>query len=349
MLSALARRATHAKGQVFSKPLFQSVRHSSKEANVSNTAYADAVSKHSAYEEAMQLITKDKHERLSFLTSVEKEIARVSKTSTPQQAAQLKALEALQFDLQVKAELNDPQVQKNYRLGHIDMARPVYRYMRQVEFNKAPRDKLMERTTQMNVIPDVVPLGFTAKVELEIRVKEGEAPIVPGVFVKPDETVERPEMRVTNFHTDTRLYTLMLVDPDVPDVAQRTYQQYCHWLVTNMPLSATDSLVKGGDSVLDYIPPHPQKGTKYHRYTLIAFEQPNGGKDRLNVDAMKREHFDAKAFASNNHLTATGLSFFREEWDASVSTIYKDILGTNEPVYGKPPKPQRYIQRSNYI
>lgn len=32
--------------------------------------------------------------------------------------AQLKALDALKFDLQVKAELNEPEVQKNFKLGN---------------------------------------------------------------------------------------------------------------------------------------------------------------------------------------------------------------------------------------
>lgn len=31
--------------------------------------------------------------------------------------AQLKALDALKFDLQVKSELNEPEVQKNFKLG----------------------------------------------------------------------------------------------------------------------------------------------------------------------------------------------------------------------------------------
>jgi hypothetical protein len=32
--------------------------------------------------------------------------------------AQMKALNALKFDLQVKSELNEPQVQKNFHLGN---------------------------------------------------------------------------------------------------------------------------------------------------------------------------------------------------------------------------------------
>lgn len=65
-----------------------------------------------------------------MLDRVEKELARVAKSKSPSQhghhdnwhfvaatPAQVKALEALKFDLQVKSELNDSAVQKAYQLG----------------------------------------------------------------------------------------------------------------------------------------------------------------------------------------------------------------------------------------
>lgn len=141
----------------------------------------------------------------------------------------------------------------------------------------------------------------------------------------------------------------MMVDPDSPDVANKTYQQHCHWLLSNVSLSATSPTVQGGDVVLEYQPPHPQKGTKYHRYTLIAFEQPNEGQDKISIEGVEsRSGFDVKELAQKYGLKPTGATFFREEWDENVSRIYSEILKTNEPIYGKPPKVQRYIQRAVY-
>jgi large subunit ribosomal protein L35 len=91
-------------------------------------------------------------------------------------------------------------------------------------------------------------------------------------------------------------------------------------------LSATASTVQGGDSVLDYIPPHPQKGTKYHRYTLIAFEQPNNGQDKVDIQLNQRDAFDAQALEKSHNLTVSGFTFFRQVWDESVSKIYSEIL-----------------------
>lgn len=117
---------------------------------------------------------------------------------------------------------------------------------------------------------------------------------------------------------------------------------------SNVSLSATSPIVNGGDSILDYVPPHPQKGTKYHRYTVIAYEQPNEGQDKIDIKVEGRNHFDAKKLANAHGLKPTGATFFRQEWDDSVSKIYSEILKQDEPIYGKPPKEQRYIQRTVY-
>ncbi|KAJ8652765.1 hypothetical protein O0I10_011570 [Lichtheimia ornata] len=304
-----------------------------------------ASSKHTAYEEALALIQKDKQERLKMLDMVEKELARLQKTT--HSPAQLAALNALKFDLQVKSELNDPAIRRQFKEGNVDMSRPVFRYMTQKQFEKAPLSQLMERITQMRVVPDLLPLDVAPTVQVNIKL-DNDTIVEPGVFIKPEQSLRLPEIDVTNFHTEQRLYTLMLVDPDSPDVANKTYQQRCHWLITNVPLSATESIVKDGETVLDYIPPHPQKGTKYHRYTLIAYEQPNAGKDKVDIKVEGRDAFDVKGLVERHGLQARGVSFFRQVWDETVSQIYSDILNTSEPIYGKPPRTDRYIRRAVY-
>lgn len=117
---------------------------------------------------------------------------------------------------------------------------------------------------------------------------------------------------------------------------------------SNVSLSAASPIVNGGDSILDYVPPHPQKGTKYHRYTVIAYEQPNEGQDKVDIKVEGRNHFDAKKLANAYGLKPTGATFFRQEWDDSVSKIYSEVLKQDEPIYGKPPKEQRYIQKTVY-
>lgn len=91
------------------------------------------------------------------------------------------------------------------------MEKPVYRYMKQKQFEKTPKSRLMERLTQMNVIPDLLAPGLEPTIEVAVMLPEGQ--VEPGVFLKPEQCIERPAIQITNFHTESRLYTLMLVDP----------------------------------------------------------------------------------------------------------------------------------------
>lgn len=65
------------------------------------------------------------------------------------------------------------------------MGKPVYRYMLQKQFEKEPKSKLMERLTQMNVIPDLLAPGLEPTVEVAIKLPEGQ--VEPGVFLKPEQ------------------------------------------------------------------------------------------------------------------------------------------------------------------
>lgn len=82
-----------------------------------------------------------------------------------------------------------------------------------------------------------------------------------------------------------------------------------------------------------YIPPHPQRGTPYHRYVLLLLPQPDPttpikvpvftDKDRLG--------FNFRAFAQTYGFDGAkggGAHMFREVWDETVSQIYEHVLST---------------------
>ncbi|KAI8579062.1 hypothetical protein K450DRAFT_243679 [Umbelopsis ramanniana AG] len=293
-----------------------------------------------AYDEALKLIAQDKEYRYSMLKKVEKELAKVKKANnSPTQKQQLTRLQQLAIDLQVKAELNDPEVQWRFRNGMRDMNRPVHRYMVEREFQKDRKSKLLERVLQMRVCPDILEqFDPTAQVIVEY---DGNSVQEAGIFLQPGETVKPPTVSFVNFHEETKLYTVMMIDPDVPDQERQTYQQQCLWLNTNVPLSTTQPVVSGGDTILPYVPPHPQKGTKYHRYTILILEQPSG---KIEVPSVEDKRFDTRSFIQQYQLSPRGVSFFREVWNEDVSRIYADILKEREPVFGKPPKASKYLE-----
>lgn len=133
---------------------------------------------------------------------------------------------------------------------------------------------------------------------------------------------------------------------DVPDASSQSFTTFAHLLVSvlfssspsalalmlsysrspNVPLSAASSSISLSSlpSTLSYVPPHPQKGTPYHRYTVLLFEQPS----QLTLDgsAIERAGFSTREFIKEHELKPSGVSFFRQVWDKDVSKIYKEVL-----------------------
>ncbi|CAI2181742.1 19973_t:CDS:2, partial [Funneliformis geosporum] len=295
-----------------------------------------------AYDEALKYIYEDKAHKYKKIKYIETQIGRMSKAEQSEVRDQeLNKLLKMKYNLQVLAEVNDPEVRWNFKNGKIDMSIPVYRHLREKHWKRAPLSKLMERITQMYVVPDVFPT-LEPTIDLEIKIKNEI--IEPGVFLFPAQTKKEPSIILTNFHEDMRLYTLILVDPDMPDISNETYQTEWHWLITNIPINVTKHDISGGETILPYIPPHPPKGTKYHRYTFAILEQPNNQKIEIspNMNRIK----DVRNFVNDYNLTVRGASFFREVWDQDVSTIYSEILGIREPQYGRHPKVDQYLDET---
>lgn len=64
---------------------------------------------------------------------------------------------------------------------------------------------------------------------------------------------------------------------DVPDVENDTFTTKLHWMVKDVVASPVESIIKdgNGETVVPYLPPHPFRGMKYHRYPIFVFEQPS--------------------------------------------------------------------------
>lgn len=50
-----------------------------------------------------------------------------------------------------------------------------------------------------------------------------------------------------------------------------------HWMVKDIVASPIKTIINegNGETVIPYLPPHPYRGMKYHRYPLFVFEQPS--------------------------------------------------------------------------
>jgi large subunit ribosomal protein L35 len=136
---------------------------------------------------------------------------------------------------------------------------------------------------------------------------------------------------------------------DVPDPENRTFTTYLHWLQSaffistithqltkfyrpNIPLSCATRAVEVSEAHTPYIPPHPQRGTSYHRYVLLLLPQQSPT-EPISVPALSdadRLRFDVREFATKHGLdgsTGGGAHMWRQAWDEGVSQIYAAVLG----------------------
>lgn len=90
------------------------------------------------------------------------------------------------------------------------MNKPVYRYLLERKWREMRRPVLMQRLTQMHVIPDVLP-GVDPSVDVQVRFVGRD--IRPGVFVLARDSVRAPTVKIVVFKPGTQLCTVVVVDP----------------------------------------------------------------------------------------------------------------------------------------
>ncbi|KAF9970917.1 hypothetical protein BGZ73_006212 [Actinomortierella ambigua] len=333
------------------------------------TYKAPATGVNRTYDEALKIISEDKIKRLEEIKVLQAKIGQLKQAApTQERDSEIEALEDRVYKQQVYSEINDPEIQWRFEHGvDVDMSKPVFRYMKNKQFVRQRLPLIQQRVTQMFVTPDLLP-PFTPSVDVrldydllgasQITASKSSAQLarVPmtadqledgkyfetGSYLLPGQTLQQPKIEATVFHPEQRLYTIVMVDPDVPDVENQTFKQKLHWVMTNVPLSSTQTTVdtSSANVVLPYVPPHPHKGTKYHRYTLLVCEQPNKGQESISVSAadISRDSTTFQGLCSKLGLSTKGLTFFRQIWDKDVSKIYSEILKEDEPVFGNVPK-----------
>lgn len=122
------------------------------------------------------------------------------------------------------------------------------------------------------IVPEVIDRAPMSYVSVKYNMM---AQVGLGNELTPTQVRYQPEVLWPVFgNTSATLYTLMMVDPDVPTPTVGSKGTIVHWLVGN---------VKGNDimtgwSVADYIGAGPPLGSWYHRYIFLVFQQPT---DRL--------------------------------------------------------------------
>ncbi|KAA1475448.1 PEBP-like protein [Dentipellis sp. KUC8613] len=308
-----------------------------------------------AYDEALRVIYAD-------AKAVQKEAQEVREKL---EKGELKGEEAekerKRLDvLDVMGEVNLPEVRWKAANGMADLNKPVYRHLVEKRWREdGALDLLMERVYQMHVVPDLVPelqpsldlrVNFPEpppeSLYLRTRVKRKYAAVEPGTYLLNERTRKPPRLYTTVFHTDPRLYTLLMVDPDVPDEENASFTTYLHWLQPNVTLSTSTTTLNLPTTHTPYIPPHPARGTPYHRYVLLLLPQ-SSPTERISVPTgIERLGFDVRKFVEEHGLRVDGggVHMWRAVWDEDSSKVWTDVLKLPEPRFGFAPKPDPYAE-----
>ncbi|KAL2865190.1 mitochondrial 54S ribosomal protein mL38 [Aspergillus lucknowensis] len=288
------------------------------------------------FQEARKVLHADREEKLKEITATGEKIARIqalpederSKNST---LSRLRALEVHLETLKIHADINDPIVKKKFEDGEGDMSKPIYRYLADQKWREYRRKILVQRITQMKVIPDVLPHCDPV---LDTKLYFGRKPVPPGEFVSAALSSNPPKLDVQMFEGGEKLVTIAVVDSDVPNVEADSFDFKTHYLAVNIPISATNTKVDLGqlsaDSqvVLPWLPPVAQKGSPYHRLSVFILEQKDARP--LDFAAVKARETDRdntllRTLQARYHLKPIGANLFRSIWDETTLEVMKQI------------------------
>ena len=205
------------------------------------------------------------------------------------------------------------------------MNRPIYRYLADREWRSYRRPVMMQRLTQMSVIPDVFSdLDPTAEVRLAFKRHN----VQPGAFVESRVSEVPAKLNVQVFDKGERLVTVAVVDPDIPDVEQNGFRAQCHFLAVNIPISPSSTSVPlsrlspDTQQLLSWLPPHAQKGSPYHRLSVFVLQQPHEVVlEPSQRDTLTRETFNIRGFRQRHRLKPIGAFLFRTQWDEGMAGV----------------------------
>lgn len=210
-----------------------------------------------------------------------------------------------------------------------DMDRPIYRFLADRKWREYRRPILIQRITQMKVIPDVV-----AQLDpvVDVKLSFGRKTVQPGEFVTARVSTVAPKVEIQPFSKGEKLVTIAVVDSDVPNLETDGFDYRGHFLAINVPISpmntsvSLDQLSAESQTLLPWLPPHAHKGTPYHRLSVFVMEQ----KDQKPLDyetvakKVQREDFRLRSLQTRHQLKPIGVHLFRNQWDESTPDVMKE-------------------------
>jgi large subunit ribosomal protein L35 len=297
-----------------------------------------------AYDAALQLIAEERNVTQKKLYQATAKLKRLADGDDAHVKARRGAIQQQIKELKIQLDLDDPEVRWRVRHGDYDLTRPVYRFLAEEAWRGKPLALLKQRVEQMHVTPDLIPL-ISPEVDVSLAMQDRTSDKIirpePGAFVKSRHASTLPQVSIQSFKEEPRRLVMAIVDADVPDVATDSFTTRLHYLRTDITVDpSSPAISKDNGTVLqEWIPPHPEKGTPYHRLCVLVWElperppQPTAPLASKVPGAIPRLGFKPQHYAQQNGLHAAGVTFWRQLWDVELAEVmaeypqakYKDI------------------------
>ncbi len=233
-----------------------------------------------------------------------------------------------------------------------DLSKPIYRHLADRKWREYPRKVLVQRITQMRVMPDVIP---NVEAMLDVKIVFDNRVVQPGDFVESHVSENPCRLTLQSYERGEKMVTIAVVDPDVPNVETDSFDFRCHFLASNIVISPTLPIVDlatlspESQVLLPWLAPYAQKGSPYHRLSIIILQQ----KDNIPIDLeiakqkIQREGFTVRSMMSRHMLSPISASLFRTQWDESTAAVMSraGIEGGDVELKRKKVEPLPYQRR----
>ncbi|KAH8294726.1 hypothetical protein KR018_002201, partial [Drosophila ironensis] len=173
----------------------------------------------------------------------------------------------------------------------------------------------------MDVIPDILDEGPQDFLNITYH---GNVQVDGGNELKPMQV--RDEPAVTWPASADSYYTLLMVDPDMPNAIRPFQREFLHWMVLNIP----SNLLSLGDVRVGYLGATPMNGSGSHRYVFLLYKQVEYTKFKFKKLAKHnipgRLEFHTKQFAKKYNLrNPVAGNLFISSWSSDVPQLIKAI------------------------
>lgn len=238
--------------------------------------------------------------------------------------------------LLVDAEINNPEALfnvENLDPELIDKSVPVYRHLLEKKWREYDLMITMQRLETLHVIPDTLP---TLDPEADVKVKfahnldpQFSDWVTPGDFLPAHAASQPPVIRVQEFgrldESNPNLYTVVVVNPDTPNLDTNSFTTRLQYGLANVPLDNVNNtidahtLLSSGSELTftEFEPLAPEVNAGDQRACLWVFRQEKHIEPHLAL----RENFDIRAFQKSHSLVPIGAHVWRQRFDRSVPLV----------------------------